>query len=136
MHRLSASTAAVNVNDAGTVPDTEVFIVSAGEETGGRMTDDAGGVTVRAPVRVHPAPDVGIAAFAGKTVNKVELPETNYDIQMIRQTGKKAQDRIPFMGRSVIEQFPVGGHSAVLPPEFPGAVSVRSKPCPYASFTK
>lgn len=47
MLRFLVSAAAVDVNDAGTVPDAEVFMIPAREEIGGRMTDDADGVTVK-----------------------------------------------------------------------------------------
>ena len=50
-------------------------------------------------------------------MDNVELLSTDYDAQMVRQAGEKPQDHIPLMGSPVVEQFPVGGRSAVLPPQ-------------------
>ena len=50
-------------------------------------------------------------------MDNVELLSTDYDAQMVRQAGEKPQDHIPLMGRPVVEQFPVGGRTTILPPQ-------------------
>ncbi len=49
---------------------------------------------------------------------------TDYNVQMVRQAGEKTQDHIPLMGRPVIERFPVGGRTTILPPQVPCAVLI------------
>ncbi len=119
------SAAAVNVDDPIPVPDAEVLIVPPGQKVRGRVADNVNGVRVRAPVLCgHTAPDTGLAVSTGTAVDKVGLLSTGYNVQMVRQTGEKPQDHIPLMGSPVVEQFPVGGRSAVLPPQVPHAVLI------------
>lgn len=61
MLRFLVSAAAVDVNDASTVPDTEVFIIPGGEEIGGRMADDADGITVRVLLSAATRPQMRVS---------------------------------------------------------------------------
>ena len=62
---------------------------------------------------------MGLAVSAGTAVDTVKLLRADLNIQMVRQTGEKPQDRIPLVESLVIEQLPVGGRTAVLPPQVP-----------------
>ena len=117
--------AAVDVDDPISAPDTEILIVPPGQQVRGRVAHDANDVRVRTPALCgHTAPDTGLAVSAGTAVDKVELLSTDYNVQMVRQAGEKTQDHIPLMGRPVIEQFPVGGRTTVLPPQVPRTVLI------------
>ena len=86
---------------------------------------DANDVRVRTPALCgHTAPDTGLAVSAGTAVDKVELLSTDYNVQMVRQAGEKMQDHIPLMGRPVVEQFPVGGRTTILPPQVLRAILI------------
>lgn len=54
-------------------------------------------------------------------MDQVEALTAHLQVQVIRQAGEKAQEPGLFQPCPVVEQLPVGGHTAVLPPELPGA---------------
>ena len=121
--------AAVDIDDPIPVPDAEILVVLPGQKVRGRVADNANGVRVRAPALCgHTAPDTGLAVSAWAAVDEVELLCASRDVQLVRQAGEKPQDHVPLMGRPVIEQLPVGGRSAILPPQVPRPVLiVRTK---------
>ena len=59
----------------------------------------------------HTTPNACIPILRRAAVNKMKLPSADLEIQMIRQTGQKAQDRASLRRRPMIEQLPIGGHS-------------------------
>ena len=110
MDRLHATAAAVDVEDAVSMPDGEVLVMPVREEHCGRVANDADGVRVRASaVRLHPAPDAGVAVHSRAPMHQVEFLLAHCQVQVVRQAGKEVQDFVALLVRPVVEQFPVGG---------------------------
>ena len=86
------------------------------------MADDTGSVLVGAyAVWFHPTPDAGVVIISRKAVDKMKVLLAHREIQAVRQAGEKTQDTVSFFGGAVVEQFPVGSHTSVLPSQIPGA---------------
>ena len=102
--------AAIDVNDAVTMPYPEGLVTDTGQEVDRRVADDADGVRVRTSIFwLDASPDARIMVSTGTTMNKVKLLSINGNVQMIRQSSQEAQDHITLMGRAMVEQLPIGG---------------------------
>ena len=102
--------AAIDVNDAVTMPYPEGLVTDTGQEVDRRVADDADGVRVRTSIFwLDASPDARITVGTGAAVNEVELLPTDGNVQMIRQSSQEAQDHITLMGRAMVEQLPIGG---------------------------
>ena len=113
--------AAIDVNDAVTMPYPEGLGTDTDQEVDRRVADDADGVRVRTSIFWLDAyPDARITVGTGAAANEVELLPTDGNVQMIRQSSQEAQDHITLMGRPMVEQLPIGGRTAVLPPKLTG----------------
>lgn len=115
------------------MPDGIILIRFVSEKYCGRVANDADGVRVGAcAVRLHPAPNAGVGILTGAAVDQMELLTVYGEFQMICQARKKTKDAISLLGCTVVEQFPVGGCSTVVPPQIPGADFIA---CPGCSDT-
>ena len=104
------------------MPNGINLIRFVGEEYCGRVADDADGVRVGAcAVRLHPAPDASFVVLTGAAMDQMELLTVHSEIQMVWQAREKTQDAVSLLRSAVVEQFPVGGCSTVVPPQIPGA---------------
>ena len=102
--------AAIDVNDAVTMPYPEWSATDTSQKVDRRVADDADSVRIRTSIlRLDASPDARITVGAGAAVNEVELPPVNGNVQMIRQSSQEAQDHITLMGRAMIKQLPIGG---------------------------
>ena len=102
--------AAIDVNDAVTMPYPEGLVTDTGQEVDRRVADDADGVRVRTSIFwLDASPDARITVSTGTTMNKVKLLSINGNVQMIRQSSQEAQDHITLMGCAMVEQLPIGG---------------------------
>ena len=102
--------AAIDVNDAVTMPYPEGLVTDTGQEVDRRVADDADGVRVRTSIFwLDASPDARITVSTGTTMNKVKLLSINGNVQMIRQSSQEVQDHITLMGRAMVEQLPIGG---------------------------
>lgn len=102
--------AAIDVNDAVTMPYPDGLVTDTGQEVDRRVADDADGVRVRTSIFwLDASPDARITVSPGTTVNEVKLLSANSNVQMIRQPGQEAQDHIPLVRCPMVEQLPVGG---------------------------
>ena len=102
--------AAIDVNDAVTMPYPEGLVTDTSQEVDRCVADDADGVRVRTSIFwLDASPDARIMVSTGTTMNEVELLPTDGNVQMIRQSSQEAQDHITLMGRAMVEQLPIGG---------------------------
>ena len=102
--------AAIDVNDAVTMPYPEGLGTDTDQEVDRRVADDADSARVRTSIFWLDAyPDARITVGTGAAVNEVELLPTDGNVQMIRQSSQEAQDHITLMGRAMVEQLPIGG---------------------------
>ena len=70
--------AAIDVNDAVTMPYPDGLVTDTGQEVDRRVADDADGVRVRTSIFWLDAyPDARITVGTGAAVNEVELPPIN-----------------------------------------------------------
>ena len=96
--------AAIDVNDAVTMPYPEGLVTDAGQKVDRRVADDADGVRVRTSIFwLDASPDARITVSTGTTMNKVKLLSINGNVQMIRQSSQEAQDHVTLMGRAMVE---------------------------------
>ena len=125
MRIAPAAAPAVQIQNTLPVPDAEILVHPAGEERGGRVAHKTQRPrTGRPAVCAHPAPEAALTVRSGVAVNQVEFPAAHLQIQVIGQDGQEAQDAAADLGRAAVDQFPIGGHTAVLPPKLPGAILV------------
>ena len=118
VRRVTIAAAAVNINDAITMPYPKRLVTDTSQEVDRRVADDADDVRVRTSIlRLDASPNARITVSTGTTVNEVELLPVNGNVQMIWQSGQEAHDHIPLVWCAVVEKLPVGGRTAVLPPK-------------------
>ena len=110
VRRVAIAASAIDVNDAVTMPYPEGLVTDTGQKVDRRMADDADGVRVRTSILwLDASPNARITVCTGATVNEVELPPFDGNVQMIRQSGQEAHDHIPLVRCPMVEQLPIGG---------------------------
>lgn len=92
---LLMTAAAIDVNDAVTMPYPEGLGTDTDQEVDRRVADDADGVRVRTSIFwLDASPDARIMVSTGTTMNKVKLLSINGNVQMIRQSSQEAQNHV------------------------------------------
>ncbi len=95
MRRIAIAAAAIDVNDAVTMPYTKRLVIDTSQEVDRCVADDADGVRVRTSIlRLDASPNARITVCTGAAVNEVELLPTDGNVQMIRQSSQEAQNRV------------------------------------------
>ena len=95
VRRVAIAAAAVNINDAITMPYPKRLVTNTSQEVDRRMADDADGVRVRTSIlRLDASPNARITVCTGTTVDEVKLLPTDGNVQMIRQSSQEAQNRV------------------------------------------
>ena len=121
VRRVAIAAAAVNINDAITMPYTKRLVIDTSQEVDRRVADDADSARVRTSIFwLNASPDARITVGTGAAVNEVELLPTDGNVQMIRQSSQEAQNYVTLVRCPMVEQLPIGGRTAVLSPKLTG----------------
>lgn len=121
MRGIQVAAAAVDINDPISMPDGTILVRPSSEKDRGRMTNDTDGVLVGTyAVWLYPTPDASVTIMSRKAMHEMKFLVIYREVQTVRQSGEKTKDAVSFLGGAVVEQFLVGSHSTVLPPQIPG----------------